>query len=211
MDKLQAFTNLLKSLSWVKIAELLVLLTVLITALVFYENRQTVYDSIGANSLSDHQPGIKISERSAAEMTDLVTRSSVILGFQVIEVNFVKNTRRTVFVNIEDAMLKKAFDVYYKTKLTDAPAVTAIEHDNKRLVRLVNGEFVCVPYKDTIGQVLVGGGDNIGTACSYAVPPIYGKFRGYVTAFLAKGLTNPEQAQIKVVLQNLSMNIYNGK
>lgn len=211
MDKLQAFANLIKSLSWVKIAELSVLLILLSLGLAFYENRQAVYDSVGANSLSEHAPNIKISERSSKEMTELVNRSPVILGLQVIEVDFVKNSRRTVFVNIDDQILNKAFETYFKTKLTDAPAITLIEHDNKRLVRLVNGEFVCLPYKDTIGQVLVGGGDSIGAVCSLAVPPIYGKFRGYITAFLSKTATISEQQQIKIALQNLSMNIYNGK
>lgn len=211
IDKINALVNLLKNLSWVKVGELTLLIVVLIAAMTFYENRQRVYESIGAGAFSYHYPQISVSEKSAAEMTEVVNRSSVILGMQVVEVNFVKNTRTTKFFVADDSQLKKNFEIYLATKVTDAPALTTLEPDNNRLVRLVNGEFVCIPYKDTIAITIIGPADNVGMVCSMSIPPIYGKFRGYITAFIAKDLRPTELAQIRIVLQSIAMNIYEGK
>ena len=177
----------------------------------FYENRQRVYESIGAGAFADYYPQITVGERSKAEMAEIVTRSGAILGFQVVEVNFVKNTRTTKFFVSDDSQLKKNFETYLNTKVVDAPALTTLEPDNNRIVRLVNGEFVCIPYKDTIAITIIGPADNVGMVCSMSIPPIYGKFRGYITAFIAKDLRQTEVTQVRIALQNLAMNIYEGK
>lgn len=211
MDKLQPLVNLIKSLSWTKVAELAVLIVLLIAALTFYENRQAVYDTIGASSLMDHSAAIVVTEKTKSELENMIDRSKIILGVHVAEVSFIKNTRHTAYLHIDDPILKKAFEAYFKSKMSDAPALTALEGDNTRLVRLVNNEFVCVPYKDTIGYTLVGGGDNVGMACSVAIPPYYGKFRGYITAFVSKEISTTELSQVRIVLQVMAMNIYDGK
>ncbi len=211
IESLTKLLNSLKFLNWVKLAELSVLIVILIVGVAFYENRQYIYESVGANSLTGYYPMLRVGEKSREEMTEIVNRSPAILGLQVVEVNFVKNERKTLFFESDDPQLKKLFDKYFSTKITDPPALSSIEQDNSRVVRIVNGEFVCLPYKDTIAYTMIGPSDNVGQVCSIAVPPIYGKFRGYITAFVARDLRPAELSQVKFVLQNISLNIFEGK
>ncbi len=208
LDSLSKFLNSLKFLNWTRVAELAVVVVILIFALTFYENRNKVYESVGADRFSSYKTMV-ISEKTKAKIDETVHRVPIVLGLHVVEVNFTKNERFTAYLKMDDVDLANGYKEYLDHKIANPMVFTTNEHMNNRIVRLINGEFVCLPMNETIAVAFGAAAQkNVGLICSVSIPPVYGKFRGYLTAYVKKDYRDTDLAQIKIMLQMLSNEIY---
>lgn len=201
--------KLLNSLTWEKILQLVVFLLVVGSAWATFENRQSIYNFVNRKKIA-HAPVYKISSTTAKELTSSVDRSSLIVGIQVLIVDFQKNIRTVVYTYTDD---KSLFDLYLnfsQSNVTqDIPLFTNDVSNNKRIVDLINGEFVCGEYTDSPGaRYLPESKTYIRALCSNGIPPFYGKFTGIVTVYLKQMPTDDEVTQLRSLTTKWSALIF---
>jgi hypothetical protein len=204
-------TSLLKILSWQKILQAVALILIVGLAYSFWENRITVYNSlkVGARVEVEQPLVITLSPGTTRMLEESTQKMSNIVAVQVINVNFKKNSRNTAYFASGNPAVKAEFDEFQNRKITDTTLFNSSEINNQKIINLINGEFVCNDFKDTVGAKLMPKAqDSVATVCSISIPPFYGRFSGYLNIYLSKKPTLEEISMIKQVARDLSLRIY---
>jgi hypothetical protein len=204
-------TSLLKILSWQKILQAVALILIVGLAYSFWENRITVYNSlkVGARVEVEQPLVITLSPGTTRMLEESTQKMNNIVAVQVINVNFKKNSRNTAYFASGNPAVKAEFDEFQNRKITDTTLFNSSEINNQKIINLINGEFVCNDFKDTVGAKLMPKAqDSVATVCSISIPPFYGRFSGYLNIYLSKKPTLEEISMIKQVARDLSLRIY---
>lgn len=208
-SKLSFVQEFLKTLSWTKLAQLAVFLAIVALAWAAYESRESLYNYITRSKISANVYFVKVSKHSSDMIKNSVDKSPAIVGAQIALVDFQKNTREIVYTYTDSTELKKIYDDFEKNNAFDLPLFNADVANNRRLVKLINGEFVCVPYLETIGYRLVpDSAKYITTICSVGIPPFYGKFSGIVSIYINKTPGAEEVDQLRILAKTISTQVY---
>ncbi len=115
-------TSLLKILTWQKILQAIVLILIIGLAYSFWENRVTVYNSLKVGARVEiEQPLVIVLSPGTTRMLEdsTIKMGGLIIGIQVMNVNFKKNTRNTAYFASSDAILKADNENFQKNKITD--------------------------------------------------------------------------------------------
>jgi hypothetical protein len=210
IDKLSVVQSFLKALSWQKIAQLTVFFFLVGLAWATYENRQLIYNFASQPRLSRHTPTIATLSKTTTDEIDVIVKKSVlIVGIQVILVDFQRNTRHALYSSIDNVELKATYEAYAQGSFGEMSLFNNDLLNNRRLVDLINGDFVCTPFADTAGaKILPAATKYINTTCSVGIPPFYGKFTGIVHVYTSRQPTPEEVDQIRTMSKNLSSNIF---
>lgn len=206
--------GVLSQLSWGKIAQVAVFSVIMIGFIVLWVSRGTIYDSLSIGSIPNTRTleTIYMSNRSMEETKLALSKlaHTGAISVQVINVDFKKNTRTQAFFISSNDKLKQSVDNYLvMVGGTGTPVFNSDEVNNKRIIDLLNGNFICTPYADTIGPVLYQGTSGIVEyVCSIPIPPFYGKFTGYINVYLTKAPSEANVAAIRQSLSELSIIIY---
>lgn len=210
--KPETIASLLKILTWQKIIQATVAIVIMGTAYGFWENRVVIYNSlkVGARVETDEALILNLSQPTIVMLNETTGRlKSTVGGIAVIGVNFKKNVRTTAYFSITDPGLKIAYDIFQANKISDTVLFNDNETNNQRMINLINGEFVCNDFKDTIAiKILSGASSSISMICSISIPPYYGRFSGYMTIYLLKKPNNDELNIIRQVARDISLRIY---
>lgn len=208
-DKLEGIKEFLDVLSWKKIAQVSVFLAILLCAWASYESRESIYNFVKNSKLSNQSPTISISKITASDIQGIVDKSELIIGIQIIIVDFQRNTRSVAYTYTDDTGLRNIYDNFQKNNIFDFPLFTNDESNNKRLVELINGEFVCVQFHETMSAKILPAADQyIKTTCSTGIPPFYGKFSGVVSVYTKRTPSAEEVDQIRGLAKNISAIVY---
>jgi len=210
IEKLLALSQFLSKLTWKKIFQLAILLLVILLAWATFDNREYLYTSLNGPMLPQLSPSNqKLSKHVTDQINDAVMRSELIVGIQVTIVDFQRNTRMIIYTNIDNPQLKELYNRYNSGSIAEVSLFDDDEKNNKRLVNLINGEFVCNPFKDTIAAKLVPEGEKyVRTICANGIPPRYSKFAGIIGVYLSREPTPEEVDQIRTLAKQLSSEIY---
>lgn len=210
IDKITIIQKFLTALTWQKLAQLTVFLLVLTMAWATYDNRTTIYNFAKEPRLSRTYPTItKLSSLTSTEINKAVDKSDVIIAVQVVLVDFPRNVRVVAYSYTDNARLDNVYKVAESHSVAEIPLFNANEKNNKRMVDLINGEFVCLPFADTIGSSAFPDARNyISTTCSNGIPPYYGRFSGYINIYLSRLPTTDEVDLIRALSKRLSALIY---
>lgn len=204
--------DFIRVLSWQKLAQATIFVILIISAWAFWENRATIYNSlkVGARVESDEPLVIQLSRPTQAYLETTLARSKdTIAAIQIINVNFKKNSRSSAYFIFNDAELKNAYNIFAESKLSDIPLFTESEINNQRLINLINGDFVCIDFKDApSSKIYPNVAKNISTVCSISIPPYYGRFSGFLNIYLIKKPQNEELVYIRQLSRDISLRIY---
>lgn len=209
-SNLSSLQKFITSLSWKRLAQFAVFMLVAALGFVTYEAREAIYNFANHSRLSSHSPSVlKLSKDSSDILDSAVIKSDLIVGIQVTMVDFQRNTRVIVYSTIDNKELNDLYQKFNSNGLVELPLFNNDTINNKRLVDLINGEFICNPYKETIAAKLVPDSVKyITTLCANGIPPYYGKFTGIVGVYLKREPTSEEVDQIRALTKNLSEQIY---
>lgn len=204
--------SLLATLSWNKLIQLFVFLVIIGLAWGFWENRTTIYNSLKVTvRVETNNPLIlSLSSGTLFSLDDTVVKmKGLIGGLQVVNVDFKKNNRSTAYFAFSDINLKTSYANFQASKIAETPLFTDNEVNNQRIIDLINGEFICVDFKDTQAiKAFPRAGDSIPTVCSISIPPYYGRFSGYMNLYLIKKPTPDEISLIRQLSRDISLRIY---
>lgn len=152
---------------------------------------------------------LKVSQEIKETINDVVKRNNQVLGIQVVTVNFQKNIRIETYVSIGNAGLQAVYDHFLNNRVVETALFDENKVTNNRLIRLINGEFVCVPYKDSAAGKYAPAGENFAsTVCAIGIPPSYGEFSGIVTLYLKDKPNKELTEQLFLVSRSISLRIY---
>jgi len=150
-----------------------------------------------------------LKRETIIKVNQKLSEDSNILGVQIVSTNLQLNTRYVVYANVYDPELAKKYNDYVsKNGIQQFPIFTKDDKSNLRIVRIINHEFVCAPFKESIIYKYIPiDDDKITTVCTISIPPDYGEFKGMVTVFMKDNPGDFEMEQIKYILNNVSQTI----
>lgn len=209
---LSAATELLKSLSLKKVAQVLVLSIMLLTAWFVYRFKDDVYASMQPRqSINDATTAeIKLTHRTIEKLDEIVMKSpDLIVGIQIMSVDFRRNIRMSPHLSTLSPVLRKAVREHQDNKFAESPLFIDDAANDRRIVDLLNGVFSCVPFEVSYSaKIYPSAKGTVDTLCSIGIPPYYGKFSGYINIFLKRPPTEDELVMIKNMARDISNSIY---
>lgn len=152
-----------------------------------------------------------MDEKAQAAVNLMLERNINIAGIQIVEVDLQKNTRFIRYTSIRDPEISKQYNSFILNQITrEVPVFTGKENQDSRLISIINHEYICYPFTDTITyEFMPDLSKHIKTVCSTTIPAFRGKFSGFVAVFLKKEPTDHEKDVIRIESTKLSIEIYN--
>jgi hypothetical protein len=134
----------------------------------------------------------------------------LINGVQVVKVDLERNVRYIVYAHHTNPKLQDLYATFSKARITlEIPVFTLDDMQNARIVRLMNHEYDCTPFKNTLSYKFVPESSQyITTVCSISIPPAFGEFRGLLAVTLSKEPNDLEKEQVRIFLEDTSNKIY---
>lgn len=149
-----------------------------------------------------------LSDKSKAFVSSKAQMIPKIKGIMVLSVDLSKNKRTTIYRKEFDPELKAAYNEFFdKRNVTEFQPLFVRNDDklNLRITRLINHEFVCSPYSESIAYKFVPTSRKmVTTICSIAVPPSFGEFSGMVSIFLPDEPTEEEKALLQILIKQIA-------
>lgn len=203
-EKLKLLQAFLKFLNLSRLLYLTWFLLICVAAISFWENRAFIYGQVRPGKITVDKIPVIVSPSTEAIIKSTVFNSTLISAIAVVSVNFEQNTRQLVYFLTDDLIFENSYKKFITDNLNKSvPLFNADPENNRRLIALINGEFVCSPFTATTTYRFAPDVD-IQTVCSVGVPPYFGKFRGTVMVYLKTTPSSEELAQVRVTLRDLS-------
>jgi hypothetical protein len=202
----------LQVLTWKKLLQLFLFLFIISLSWATYENREVIYGFANQKRIDPSSPHVhELSKNTTNEIDAIVERSELIVGIQVILADFQKNQRIVIYSSIDsdNPELKKIYSKFANSSIGNVPLFSDNVDDNRHLVALINGEFACRPFLETLsGRMAVEAGQYIKFSCSNGIPASYGRFTGVIVVYLKRQAHAEEYDQIRSVTKVLSTTIF---
>ncbi len=211
IGNLKILQQFLTKLSWGKIAQLFVLFLVLLSGWITFQTRDDITRFVSTGHFERTMPLRTLSKKTTDELDLTVSKIDVIVGIVINSIDFKTNTRHVVYMSTTNPDLKRILSNHPNVML-DQPLFTNNADQNKRIISLINGDFVCGKYILTAGSMeMPETRPFIDTVCANSIPPYYGKIVGTISIFVKKEPSNEEIDQIRVLSKGLSATIYNNE
>lgn len=201
--------KILSMMTWKRIFVIFILLitiTMLIMTWTFRKEiffKEEVINRLSTNVVMSVSPSIK------NEIDDIVRKSVLINGIKIITINFQRNIRTDSYASFDNPVIQEVYNKGITSKVYETPLFSENKLSNKRLLRLISGEFICVPYKETLGYTSAPYLDGIITdVCATAIPPYQGDFSGILSIYLSAHPTKDDTERLFLLSRDISIKIY---
>jgi len=210
MEKIADTQKFLNVLTWRKLTQLVVFIFIIGLTWATYENRENIYGFASQKRLDPHAPSItKLSKETVNDIHSVVARSELIVGVRVYMADFQKNTRILIYQEMDDPKLEGIYMAYSNSSIAELPLFNDDVVNNKNLVALINGEFICIPFTETLLSKYAASATIYDKeVCSNGIPASYGRFTGIIAVHLNRKPTSEEVDQIRSTSRTLSTRIY---
>jgi len=212
MEKFLALLdNLLQHATFKRVGAVSLLLFVFIAALAVYENRNRVYGSVISRTEGDYvlEPP---TDAGKAIVHNFAAKYPNIKMITLIDADPIGNRRIVVHRDFHDITLERI--VRARTDIDphigDGVLFSANEQNNKEVLAVMAGEFLCTPNgpSTAISRAYPGSELLVTYGCRVPLPPAFNKATGWFTIHVDKWpLDNIEQ--LKVDALSMSLNYYN--
>jgi len=210
--KFENIVALLNALSWSKMIQAFIFLIMIGLAYGLWENRAIVYNSLKITAQVEiSEPVVLNITPDTSNLIDTAVNKAKdkIAAIQIINVDFKKNVRYVAYSAISNDNFERAYKQYEQQKISHLPLFSDKEFENQLIINLINGDFVCVDYKKSLGYTMFyKSTTEINTVCSISIPPYYGRFSGYINIYLFNSPTENDIISAKQLLRDISFRIY---
>lgn len=198
--------QILNFLSWKRIFYLGL---IVLTAIILVISGILTLPNGSKKFVEDTAPTLKISASIKKEIDDAVTKSDNILAIQIVTISFQTNIRTETYLSTDSPAIKAIYNEFINNRVIKTPLFDSDKINNLRIIRLINGEFVCVPYREATAYKYAPKGENyISSVCAIAIPPSYGEFSGILTIYLKSVPDKNFTEQLFIVARDISFRIY---
>lgn len=131
-------------------------------------------------------------------------------GIQIVKVDLNRNVRYVRHSYFNDPNLNKLYSIYTNSRITTEITVfSGDDQENTRIIRMMNHEVDCIPYKNTLSYKLLPESSKfIEAVCTISIPPAFSEFKGIIAMSLTKIPTEEEKSSIEKILIHLSEQLY---
>ena len=182
---------------------------IFITAFTIYENNDTVLSYFTKQTVVKHgDESFSVGIETQNEVQALVAGDRRIVGVSIMSADLRLNEAKTVYFFGDSAELNntKIRAEYSSSRL---PMFTGNEDNNKDIIKLINGEFTCVPFEKTLQAKIYPELSTVVRAmCMSSIPSYYGYFSGFVVAYISEPPSDERQLQYKLFIEKLANDVY---
>lgn len=156
------------------------------------------------------RPAEPLSERLGKEVNTSLDHVDIINGIQVVKIDLRRNVRFIIHAYWKTPDLQRIYDEFSSTRITaEIPVFSRDEVQNARIIRIMNHEFDCTPFKDTLSYKMApDSAEHIAVICSISIPPAFSEFKGIIAASLSRVPTEFEKMIVRNALIDISNSIY---
>lgn len=175
-----------------------------------YERRDDLFRASPFARLPGNDVGMifNISKTTKARAKEFVESDAMIVGLTILAADLRLNSRVSLF-HIGDNEYADPVAEAALQNLNSLPLFTKNEENNRQMTKLINGEFICIPYATSALAALVENANKkVITICRVSLPPYYGQFSGFVSLFLNTDPDIERQIRIKQHLEMFATGVY---
>lgn len=217
MDVIKQLGNLTKIITWLNLRRVgLLALAALIglVMLTLYEQRARVVEAVQNRNVEVQSRPVKTNVLTVpidmqTKIKKIVDDSQIITAVSVLNVDLKLNQRSVIFEYSDSAVITGGWERFYHEHGFTQPIFTTSDKNNSQMVAVINGEFTCVRYDDSVNAALVPETHGVEPMiCRISLPPYYGEFSGYLVIGLSKTPTPAERDEIMIAAKALSNEIF---
>lgn len=197
----------LGALTWRKILSVFVLSFISIVIVFAWLYKKDTYPEVA--TIQRYRPTMGVSLSIQNDIESIVKKSPIIVGIQIITINFQNNIQLESHSYFDDLTARKIHEEYLVNKVFDIPLFTDNKVTNRRFLRLIGGEFVCTSFKETAIYSSTPQLKSVVTdVCSMAIPPYHGDFSGIFNIYLSGHPTKDDTERLFLLSREFSLKIY---
>lgn len=207
-------SKLIKTITFTKLLIWTTAATVGVVALTIFENRTEILSSsaIGSTTKDISLAGIsfRVGKDSQARIKKFIDYEPEIVAMSVSSIDIRLNIRRVLHYYADDTLGVSKDEVKRDLEIIqNLPLFTTDDANNRQIIKLINGQFSCVGYSSTtVAKVTPALHPGVVTACRISLPPYYGYFSGFITAYLQYDPSLDEQLRLKTEMNAIATEIY---
>lgn len=177
-----------------------------------YEHREELFKD--ATSLGGSEPlpvnivgaTFKVSEATKAKVKDFIASNGDYVAIGISSADIRLNQRVTIYFNSVEA--NNGSNVVSRN-LDRLPLFTNDDENNRQMIKMINGEFHCVPYAATqLSKARPDINQSVTSICRASLPPYYGHFSGFITLYTKHDPSIDQLVRLKSSLESLATEIY---
>lgn len=155
------------------------------------------------------QEKLVIPQITKTQIDETVHKIDYIVGIQIVTVDLARNARLETYMSIDDPFLQDAYNTFVNNKVVETPAFTTEKRNNERLLRLISGEYICIPYNETTAYKYAPHLTNkITSVCAIGIPPNkYGEFSGILTIYIFGNIDDKEKERLFYFARTISSQV----
>lgn len=218
MDWKSALPIIDKFITWAtgkKLAMLALAILVIISLGTTYQRRADV-GAFVAKKFGDTQPDTGIPELSINLTPEIITRIKETVDrnpdinyLGVVSANIRINQRELIYFYSNDPIVTSDFQASSWHIGSSRAIFTSSEKSNEQMVAVINGEFGCFKYADTINYTAAPTLVNkIPYICRVSLPPYYGEFSGYLVFGVRVQPDEGKANEVRIEAVRLATEIY---
>lgn len=196
-----------------KIIQLMILVIATMIVIIIIENQESFFKlpNIAApKPLNVVGGSFSISKSTQKRVQQLVASDPSILGIAIRNADIRLNKNVGVyFYGVPGTHLDEVYSSM-RSNGTDILPLWSVNQDlNNQIIRLINGEFYCVPFNNTLLYSLRPDlGQEVKMVCRASLPPYYGYFSGFITVYINRELNINEILYLQTLTKDLSTLVY---
>lgn len=198
--------DFVKALTWGRVLQIATLALITTVCYFLWFNREYVSGAIRPSKLSSERLPLIVSDKAEMAVNDVLKNTGYLINtVSLVSVNMEQNTRRVIYFKTTDVNIERQNNEFLKTHVTgDIPLFNDDPENNKRIIRLINGEIVCVDYTSANVARYLHDIVDVKYVCSTGIPPYFGRFRGTVLVFLKVIPDAEEQVRLRILMRELA-------
>jgi hypothetical protein len=214
MDVKNTLPLIEKALSWLSVQRIIALgitAIIIIGSLTIFENRTQLAQSIKNTDSSEEyvqDEPFKISVSNDGNIKDFVSKNNEVALVTVISVNMRVLQRYPVYFYSSDVSIRRLVEEHVQTNMAH-PFLSENEKNNVQMIALMNGEFQCFKFDETINATIFPAiKEKVKVICDIGIPPYHGQFSGYISVMLSEVPSGYKQQELKLEMVQLAASIY---
>lgn len=178
-----------------------------------FENRKDLFDfnvdddtHTTSNALSQT---FTLSATSKEELKEFTDSDKSVVGVAVLTADIRLNVRKALYSYAIPSAKDNPDQQFKNISVQRLPLFTNDPENNRQMVKLINGEFHCAPYATSaLAKATPGLNKNVVSICRVSLPPYYGYFSGFITAFLSVDPDIDKQFRLRSAMESIATRIY---
>jgi hypothetical protein len=160
---------------------------------------------IPVSNTEDRLDILEITVSVGNYIDSIVKKNQIIEAIQVVTINFQSNVRLDTSMNINDIMLQDIYNGFTNNKIVDTPVFTEEKENNQRILKLINGEFLCIPFRESSAYKYAPQAEQfVKHVCAIGIPPTPAGFSGILVLYLKTTPSADEKANLFFFARELS-------